>query len=93
MPLFSADLLPFNEKTEVTDVFIDQMVDVLKSFVHDTYDRESKVIDFKGPTEVKNEIDVELKDEGASLSELVDVAKKALDFSVKTGESVSDFCV
>ena len=90
---FSADLLPFNEEIEVTDVFIDQMVDVLKSYVHDTHDRESKVIDFKSPTEVKNEIDVELKDEGASLGELIDVAKKALDLSVKTGESISDFYV
>eukprot|EP00112_Aurelia_sp_Birch-Aquarium-sp1_P001573 Seg1171.3 transcript_id=Seg1171.3/GoldUCD/mRNA.D3Y31 product="Glutamate decarboxylase 1" protein_id=Seg1171.3/GoldUCD/D3Y31 len=79
------DLLPFNEETEVTDVFIDQMVDVLKNFVHDTYDRDSKVVDFKTPTEVKNEIDVELKDEGASLSELIDVTQKTLALSVKSG--------
>ena len=61
------------------------MVDVLKNFVHDTYDRDSKVIEFKSLSDVKKEIDVELKDEGASLSELIDVTQKALDLSVKTG--------
>ena len=79
-------MLPWSENdTSVTDDFIDEMVKILKTFVHETYDRTSKVIDFKTPDEILKEVDLEIKEHSSDLPELIDVTKKVLDLSVKTG--------
>ena len=82
-----ADMLPWSENdTGVTDEFIGEMVNIFKDFVHDTYDRSSKVIDFKSPDEILKEMDLDITEHSTKLHELVDVTKKILDLSVKTGE-------
>ncbi|XP_065053236.1 acidic amino acid decarboxylase GADL1-like [Rhopilema esculentum] len=80
------DMLPWSgENSEVTDEFIQKTVEILTNFIHETYNRDSKVIDFRSPEDVVKEIDFEVKDDGANLNELLNVSKKALDLSVKTG--------
>ena len=79
-------MLPWSENdTSVTDEFIDEMVKILKDFVHQTYDRTSKVVNFRSPNEILKEVDLEIKDHSSDLRELVDVTKQVLDLSVKTG--------
>ena len=79
-------MLPWSgENSEVTDEFIQKTVEILKNFIHETYNRDSKVVDFRSPEDVVKEMDFEVKDDGANLNELLNVSKKALDLSVKTG--------
>ena len=79
-------MLPWSgDDTAVTDEFIDEMVKVLKTFVHQTYDRASKIIQFRSPDEILKEVDLDIKEDSSELHELIDVTRKVLDFSVKTG--------
>lgn len=80
------DMLPWSgNNTGVTDEFMDKMVEVLKDFVHQTYDRETKVIDFKSQSDILKELDFEIKDHSSELHELISMTKRILELSVKTG--------
>jgi len=80
------DMLPWSENdTGVTDEFIGEMVNILKNFLHETHDRSSKVINFKSPDEILKELDLDITEHSTELHELIDVTKKILDLSVKTG--------
>ena len=92
------DMLPWSENdTGVTDEFIGEMVNILKNFLHETHDRSSKVINFKSPDEILKELDLDITEHSTELHELIDVTKKILDLSVKTGKKFainsSDKCV
>lgn len=79
------DMLPWNSKTEVTGSFIDQMVEVMKKHILDTYNRDTKVIDFKSPDDLMKEINFDLDEKVANLDELVKISQKTLAHCVKTG--------
>ena len=87
------DMLPWSDtNTSVTDKFMDDIVAVLKNFVHQTYDRSTKVIDFKSQNDILKEIDVEIEEHSSELSDLISTTKKILDFSVKTGKMIVREC-
>ena len=84
---FSTDLLSctINPSVEVTDEFLEGVFSVLKDHIHATYDRSSKVIDFKSPDELQRIISFGLEEKGQDLNTLVETSAKVLAYSVKTG--------
>lgn len=83
-------MLPWSgNDTSITDEFIDRTVKVLKNFIHETYDRDTKVIEFRSQEDILKEFDFDLTENSSDLETLINVTKKILDFSVKTGRIIS----
>jgi len=68
------------------DDFLTQLLDLLvEECVVKGTAVETKVVDFKQPTELKKCIDFNLRDEATDDSELIDLCQRTIKYSVKTG--------
>jgi glutamate/tyrosine decarboxylase-like PLP-dependent enzyme len=65
------------------DLF-DAVVELVQEFLASSQDRASKVVDFKQPEELQAMLDLSLRQEPASREEVLQLCRKALQYSVHT---------
>jgi len=87
--LFSSsflDLLPHNEESEPeTRQFLNQMTEILMDYLHSTYDRDSKILDFHHPEQLLEILDLTLPNQGKNIEQLMADCRDTLKYQVKTG--------
>lgn len=80
------DLLPYSKDgLPVTKEFLLKVVEILIEYIKHMHDRDSKVLDFHHPAEMRSMLDLDLPDRGVSLQQLVDDCQTTLKYQVKTG--------
>lgn len=87
-PVFClADLLPFTVTAgPETREFLAQVAELSIDFVKQTFDRNSKILDFHQPEQLKEVLDLEIPAQSLNLDQLLVDCKDALKYQVKTGE-------
>ena len=84
-----AALYPVNQKAETADPdtreFLLAVVKILLDFITDTNDRDTKVVDFHHPIEMRKKLDLAITDKPRPLDSLLEDCKMALENQVKTG--------
>lgn len=85
---FFADLLPASDGDIKTMTFLQEVVDILLAYIVESFDRETKVIDFHYPNELLQMNNWELQDEPATLDDILISCRATLKYAIKTGRSV-----
>ena len=83
--LFSPDLLPASDGDAKTMSFLQEVVDILLAYIVESFDRETKVIDFHYPNELMQRNNWELQDEPESLDDILVSCRATLKYAIKTG--------
>ena len=63
----------------------DKVTVLIKDYLRQYEDRDSKVVEFHTPAELRELVDLSLPDEGVKEDEVVDLCKKALRYNVHVG--------
>lgn len=71
--------------------FLQEVVDILLAYIVESFDRETKVIDFHYPNELLQMNNWELQDEPATLDDILISCRATLKYAIKTGRPGSDF--
>lgn len=79
------DLLPAIDGDTKTMTFLQEVVDILLAYIVESFDRETKVIDFHYPNELLQLNNWELQDEPASLDDILISCRATLKYAIKTG--------
>ena len=80
------DLLPISSGNHAeTRQFLDKIVQILFDFLHETYDRSAKVLDFHHPEQLLEMLDLSLPNKAQNLDQLIADCKDTLKYQVKTG--------
>ncbi|XP_022063727.1 glutamate decarboxylase 2 [Acanthochromis polyacanthus] len=82
--LYSTDLLPAMDGDTKTMTFLQEVVDILLAYIVESFDRETKVIDFHYPNELLQMNNWELQDEPASLDDILISCRATLKYAIKT---------
>lgn len=69
-----------------TMTFLQEVVDILMAYIVESFDRETKVIDFHYPNELLQLNNWELQDEPATLDDILISCRATLKYAIKTGE-------
>lgn len=69
------------------------MAELSIDFVKQTFDRNSKILDFHQPEQLKEVLDLEIPAQSLNLDQLLVDCKDALKYQVKTGECYVCFLV
>lgn len=85
-----ADLLPAMDGDTKTMTFLQEVVDILMAYIVESFDRETKVIDFHYPNELLQMNNWELQDEPATLDDILISCRATLKYAIKTGRPQSD---
>lgn len=86
MVLFSrADLLPAMDGDAKTMTFLQEVVDILLAYIVESFDRDTKVIDFHYPNELLQLNNWELQDAPANLDDILISCRATLKYAIKTG--------
>uniref|UniRef100_A0A8C4S417 Glutamate decarboxylase 2 n=1 Tax=Erpetoichthys calabaricus TaxID=27687 RepID=A0A8C4S417_ERPCA len=83
--LYSTDLLPASEGEVATLSFLQEVVDILLPYIVQTFDRSTKVIDFRYPNELLQENNWELSDNPETLEDILLNCRTSLKYAIKTG--------
>ncbi|CAJ0931081.1 unnamed protein product, partial [Mesorhabditis belari] len=83
--LFATDILPQSNNWEDTETFLGEVVKVLLKYICEENQRETKILEFHHPTEMKKIIDLTIPDEPQPLEELVKACEQVLSLGVRTG--------
>ncbi|XP_039609846.1 glutamate decarboxylase 2 [Polypterus senegalus] len=83
--LYSTDLLPASEGEVATLSFLQEVVDILLPYIVKTFDRSTKVIDFRYPNELLQENNWELSDNPETLEDILLNCRTSLKYAIKTG--------
>ncbi|XP_051997389.1 glutamate decarboxylase 1-like [Xyrauchen texanus] len=86
--LFARDLLPAKNGEEPTIQFLLELVDILTNYVHKTFDRSTKVLDFHHPHQLLEGMEgfnLELSDQPESLEQILVDCRDTLKYGVRTG--------
>ena len=83
--LFPPDLLPAMDGDTKTMTFLQEVVDILLAYIVESFDRETKVIDFHYPNELLQMNNWELQDEPATLDDILISCRATLKYAIKTG--------
>ncbi|GLD64822.1 glutamate decarboxylase 2 [Lates japonicus] len=89
--LYSTDLLPAMDGDTKTMTFLQEVVDILMAYIVESFDRETKVIDFHYPNELLQMNNWELQDEPATLDDILISCRATLKYAIKTGRPGSEF--
>lgn len=73
-----------------TMTFLQEVVDILMAYIVESFDRETKVIDFHYPNELLQMNNWELQDEPATLDDILISCRATLKYAIKTGRPQSD---
>uniref|UniRef100_A0AAY4A2Q6 Glutamate decarboxylase 2 n=1 Tax=Denticeps clupeoides TaxID=299321 RepID=A0AAY4A2Q6_9TELE len=79
------DLLPALDGDVKTLSFLQEVVDILLSYVVESFDRSTKVIDFHYPNELLQRNNWELSDQPETLDEILLSCRATLKYAIKTG--------
>uniref|UniRef100_A0A3Q0R076 Glutamate decarboxylase 2 n=1 Tax=Amphilophus citrinellus TaxID=61819 RepID=A0A3Q0R076_AMPCI len=82
--LYSTDLLPATDGDTKTMTFLQEVVDILLAYIVESFDRETKVIDFHYPNELLQMNNWELQDEPATLDDILISCRATLKYAIKT---------
>lgn len=80
-----SDLLPALDGDAKTMTFLQEVVDILLAYIVESFDRESKVIDFHYPNELMQLNNWELQGEPATLDDILISCRATLKYAIKTG--------
>ncbi|KAI1729293.1 pyridoxal-dependent decarboxylase conserved domain-containing protein [Ditylenchus destructor] len=84
--LFASDLLPQNPAHfEETKLFLQQVVEILISYIKEEYDPNSKILEFHHPLEMAQIIDLSIPDKPMELTKLLQCCRDVLKLGVRTG--------
>lgn len=81
-----SDLLPATDGDTKTMTFLQEVVDILLAYIVESFDRETKVIDFHYPNELLQLNNWELQDEPATLDDILISCRATLKYAIKTGQ-------
>uniref|UniRef100_A0A8C5NDX0 Glutamate decarboxylase 2 n=1 Tax=Gouania willdenowi TaxID=441366 RepID=A0A8C5NDX0_GOUWI len=79
-----ADLLPAMDGDTKTMTFLQEVVDILLAYIVESFDRETKVVDFHYPNELLQMNNWELQDEPATLDDILISCRATLKYAIKT---------
>lgn len=82
--LYFKDLLPYADKKEVTEKFVTDVAKKLVQFLAISNDRNSKIINFVTPEEIKACFNFTLPEYGTSLGGILEQVENILHYVVKT---------
>uniref|UniRef100_A0A4W5LEH6 Glutamate decarboxylase 2 n=1 Tax=Hucho hucho TaxID=62062 RepID=A0A4W5LEH6_9TELE len=82
--LYSTDLLPALDGDMKTMTFLQEVVDILLAYITESFDRETKVIDFHYPNELLQRNNWELQDEPETLDDILISCRATLKYAIKT---------
>ncbi|XP_004081223.3 glutamate decarboxylase 2 [Oryzias latipes] len=82
--LYSTDLLPALDGDAKTMTFLQEVVDILLAYIVESFDRETKVIDFHYPNELLQLNNWELQHEPATLDDILISCRATLKYAIKT---------
>lgn len=68
-----------------TMTFLQEVVDILLAYITESFDRETKVIDFHYPNELLQRNNWELQDEPETLDDILISCRATLKYAIKTG--------
>jgi len=85
LSFFIADLLPASDGDAKTMGFLQEVVDILLAYIVESFDRETKVIDFHYPDELLRRNNWELQDQPESLDDILVSCRATLKYAIKTG--------
>uniref|UniRef100_A0A3B3XKZ6 Glutamate decarboxylase 2 n=1 Tax=Poecilia mexicana TaxID=48701 RepID=A0A3B3XKZ6_9TELE len=77
-------LLPALDGDTKTMTFLQEVVDILMAYIVESFDRETKVIDFHYPNELLQLNNWELQDEPATLDDILISCRATLKYAIKT---------
>ncbi|XP_058874745.1 glutamate decarboxylase 1-like isoform X4 [Acipenser ruthenus] len=86
--MYGRDLLPAKNGEENTKQFLFEVVHILLNYVSKSFDRNTKVLDFHYPHQLKDGLDgfsLELSDNPENLEQLLVDCRDTLKYGVKTG--------
>lgn len=83
--LLFTDLLPAMDGDTKTMTFLQEVVDILLAYIVESFDRETKVIDFHYPNELLQLNNWELQGEPATLDDILISCRATLKYAIKTG--------
>ncbi|XP_032790966.2 glutamate decarboxylase isoform X2 [Daphnia magna] len=84
--LYYSDLLPLAGDSEPeTREFLNRMTEILMDFLHKTFDRSSKILDFHHPEQLLEIIDLSLPNQPKNIDQLLADCRDTLTYQVKTG--------
>ncbi|RXM29315.1 Glutamate decarboxylase 2 [Acipenser ruthenus] len=79
------DLLPASDGDTATMAFLQEVMDILLSYIVNTFDRSTKVIDFHYPNELLQANNWELTDEPETLDDILLNCRSTMKYAIKTG--------
>lgn len=85
----SSDLLPAMDGDSKTMTFLQEVVDILLAYIVESFDRETKVIDFHYPNELLQMNNWELQHDPATLDDILISCRATLKYAIKTGRPTS----
>uniref|UniRef100_A0A673YBW2 Glutamate decarboxylase 2 n=1 Tax=Salmo trutta TaxID=8032 RepID=A0A673YBW2_SALTR len=77
-------LLPALDGDMKTMTFLQEVVDILLAYITESFDRETKVIDFHYPNELLQRNNWELQDEPETLDDILISCRATLKYAIKT---------
>uniref|UniRef100_A0AC35F161 Glutamate decarboxylase n=1 Tax=Panagrolaimus sp. PS1159 TaxID=55785 RepID=A0AC35F161_9BILA len=84
--LHATDLLPQSpDNWDETQSFLQQVVEILYDYIKEENNRNSKILDFHQPEEMKKLLDLSIPEKPMNLGELLKSCSEVLRYSVKTG--------
>ncbi|XP_048867319.1 glutamate decarboxylase 1 [Brienomyrus brachyistius] len=86
--IYGKDLLPDRDGEELTQGFLQALVNILLAHVKTTFDRSTKVLDFHHPHQLKEGLEgfsLELPEHPENLEQLLVDCRDTLKYGVKTG--------
>lgn len=75
-----------------TMTFLQEVVDILLAYIVESFDRETKVIDFHYPNELLQLNNWELQDGPATLDDILISCRATLKYAIKTGRPEWEDC-
>ncbi|XP_019740352.1 glutamate decarboxylase 2 [Hippocampus comes] len=82
--LYSTDLLPAMDGDAKTLSFLQEVVDILLAYIVESFDRDTKVIDFHYPSELLQMNNWELQHEPSTLDDILISCRATLKYAIKT---------
>ncbi|TKS87457.1 Myosin-IIIa [Collichthys lucidus] len=83
-PTVQSDLLPAMDGDTKTMTFLQEVVDILLAYIVESFDRDTKVIDFHYPNELLQKNNWELQEEPATLDDILISCRATLKYAIKT---------
>ena len=81
------DIRSFGYTNDLSGLY-DKVTKLIRDYLHQYEDRNSKVVEFHTPTELRNLVDLTLPDNGVQEDKIIDLCKQTLQYSVHVGESL-----